>query len=104
VRSYLSPRPSRGEPPSWRFHVEEGAELLRRWLDDDRWVRPSEARIAEEQFEQRLAEWTPSEAVEPPTDKAKPPQICRFQLVGAAGFEPATFRPPAGKQWVHMRP
>jgi hypothetical protein len=25
-------------------------------------------------------------------------------LVGAARFELATFRPPAGKQWVSMRP
>lgn len=39
------------------FGTEEGTELVRKWLADegDEWVRPSEVRIAEEQFEERLA-------------------------------------------------
>lgn len=39
------------------FGTEEGTDLLRKWLADegDEWVRPSEVRIAEEQFDERLA-------------------------------------------------
>src|SRR3954471_16866120 len=33
-----------------------------------------------------------------------PSRVRDVRLVGATGFEPATFRPPAGKQIVSMRP
>ncbi len=40
------------------FGTEEGTELVRKWLADDgeEWVRPSEVRIAEGEFEERLAQ------------------------------------------------
>lgn len=40
------------------FGTEEGTDLVCKWLADEgaEWVRPSEVRIAEERFEERLAE------------------------------------------------
>lgn len=40
------------------FGLEEGTDLLRKWLADEgnEWVRPKEARAAEAEFEERLAE------------------------------------------------